>query len=320
MMFTAEQLGVFKPLKTPKQKWETYLLNERTFIDYLNRLQNIALNTFEWKNLPDTVSERFLELTLCTLGYALFFEDEELGYLALTCAANGPFDVYRIPVYRRAYATNQYQATRNNQDSVLIYNNYLHQSTMETLVLFARRLYEIERTIDVNIKAQKTPVLLSCEESQILTVKNAYKEWSENEPVIVKYRNNDWGPLTVLKTDAPFVADKLEMLKKQIWSEAMTFLGVETVISEKKERLVSDEVIGNLGSVEAQRFVMLNSRREAADKINRMFGLNIQVDFRQNRGEINWPTTQLQSQNFSQQDTNLTSETIPFGMKATGND
>lgn len=98
MILTAEQLGVFKPLKCPVQNWETQLLNTRTFLDYLNRLQNISLNTFEWKNLPDTISERFLELTLCTLGYALFFEDEYLGYLALTCAQNGPFDVYNIPL------------------------------------------------------------------------------------------------------------------------------------------------------------------------------------------------------------------------------
>lgn len=141
---------VIHPLmKKPAKKWKADVLNNQTFLDYFNRLQEIAINMFEWSNLPDTVDERFLELTLCECGYAVYFNDEEIGDLALTCMIGGKLDVYRYPICRRAYATNNYNKDLDNKNSVLIYNNYLHTPSMMTITLYARRLYEIERTIDV---------------------------------------------------------------------------------------------------------------------------------------------------------------------------
>ena len=84
---------------------------------------------------------------------------------------------------------------------------------------------------------------------------------------------------TVLKTDAPFVADKLEELKRVKINEAMTFYGIENDSTPKKERKVGAEVTSNLGEVEAQRTIMLNGRRQAARQINEMFGLNVSVEF-----------------------------------------
>jgi hypothetical protein len=239
-----------------------------------------AINMFEWRNLPPTVDERFLELTLYEKGYCLYFNDEVVGNLALTCTIGGMLDVYRIPTERRAFAVNGYNKICTSQDSVLIFNNYLHTPTILTIELFARRLYEIERTIDVNVKAQKTPTLVLASEQQRLTMKNLYMQYEGNEPFIFGDKDMEFDGIKCLKTDAPYVADKLQVLKHQIWNEALTFCGIENSNQDKKERLVADEVGSNYGNIEAQRNVMLNARRQAADKINRMFGTNIEVGFR----------------------------------------
>lgn len=283
----------FNPLQRPKKSWEAKKLNNDTFIDYFTRLQEICINMFEWSNLPETVDERFLELTLCEYGYAVYFNDEVIGDLVATSMIGGPLDVYRIPTRRTAYAVNGYQKNLTDKDSVLIFNNYLHTPSMLTIILYARRLYEIERTIDVNVKAQKTPVAILCDESQLFTMKNVYEKYDGNEPVIFGARNLDMKGIQAMKTDAPFVADKLNILKRQIWNEAMTIFGVENANAEKKERLVTDEVLSNLGGVQAQRYVMLNSRRQAAKKINKMFGTDIEVNFRQDFSALNtdMPTT-----------------------------
>ncbi len=283
----------FNPLQRPKKSWEAKKLNNDTFIDYFTRLQEICINMFEWSNLPETVDERFLELTLCEYGHAIYFNDEVIGDLVATSMIGGPLDVYRIPTRRTAYAVNGYQKNLTDKDSVLIFNNYLHTPSMLTIILYARRLYEIERTIDVNVKAQKTPVAILCDESQLFTMKNVYEKYDGNEPVIFGARNLDMKGIQAMKTDAPFVADKLNILKRQIWNEAMTIFGVENANAEKKERLVTDEVLSNLGGVQAQRYVMLNSRRQAAKKINKMFGTDIEVNFRQDFSALNtdMPTT-----------------------------
>lgn len=263
-----------------KNRWPSAQINNQTYIDYYQRLMEFAINMFEWRNLPPTVDERFLELTLYEKGYCLYFNDEVVGNLALTCTIGGMLDVYRIPTERRAFAVNGYNKICTSQDSVLIFNNYLHTPTILTIELFARRLYEIERTIDVNVKAQKTPTLVLASEQQRLTMKNLYMQYDGNEPFIFGDKDMEFDGIKCLKTDAPYVADKLQVLKHQIWNEALTFCGIENSNQDKKERLVADEVGSNYGNIEAQRNVMLNTRRQAADKINRMFGTNIEVGFR----------------------------------------
>lgn len=288
---------ITKPFKG--KGWDTKMLNHQTFLDYFYRLMELAVNMFEWSEIPDTIDERFIELTLCERGYALYFNDEVMGNLCLPCAIGPKLDVYRIPMYRRAYSVNGYQKQCNEKDSVIIFNNYMHTPSMNTIMLYARRLYEIERTIDVNVKAQKTPVGLLCDEAQRLTIQNLYKQYDGNEPVIIGAKNLDLGSVQAVTTSAPYVSDKLNILKKQIWNEALTFFGIQNSNAEKKERLLTDEVVSNLGGVEAQRYVLLNSRRQAAKQINKMFGTKIEVNFRQDFSALNldMPTTTTMNTN-----------------------
>lgn len=264
-----------------KAKWESALLNNRTYLQYYNRLLELAINMYEWKNLPDTVDERFLELSLFSDGMAVYFRDEILGDLCLQTMIGGNLDVYRIPMERTAYAANGYQVRLDPTNSVIIFNNYTHTNSMLDIEMYARRLYNIERTIDVNVNAQKTPVMVIGSEAQRLTLKNLMMQYDGNEPFIYGDDKLNVNALNVLRLDAPYVADKLNILKRQIWNEALTYLGIENSNTEKKERLVTDEITSNLGGVEAQRFCRLNARRKAADQINAMFGTNITVDFRE---------------------------------------
>lgn len=247
---------------------------------YLDRLTELSISMFEWKNLPDSVDQRFLELTLFTDGMAVFFKDDILGYLCLQVLINGKLNVYRIPTRRRAFAVNGYRKQLDENDSVIIYNNYLHTNSVVDVKNFARRLYNLDRIIDVNANAQKTPILVSATEQQRLTMINLYKEYDGNAPFIFGDKNLDVNALKTLKTDAPYVADKIYELKTKIWNEALTYLGISNTNVTKKERMISDEVIRNMGGTIASRYSRLQSRREAVDKINKMFGLNIEVNYR----------------------------------------
>ena len=106
-------------------------------------------------------------------------------------------------------------------------------------------------------------------------------QYDGNYPVIFGDSNLDIKSLSVLKTDAPFVSDKIYDLKVKIWNEALTYLGVSNINSTKKERMITDEVIRNQGGTIASRYSRLESRRIAVKKINKMFGLNITVDYRE---------------------------------------
>lgn len=269
-----------------REFWESAVMNNATFRQYYDRLVELSISMFEWTNLPDTIDPRFLELTLFADGDAVFFKDEEIGFLALQNIIAGPLDVYRIPIHRRAYSVNGYSKDLTNKDSVIIWNNALHKNSMLDVQMFARRLYNLDRAVDVNANAQKTPILIVCEESQRLTFENLYKEYQGNAPVIKGDKGLNPDSFKVLKTDAPFVADKLYQLKVQIWNEALTFLGISNINVTKKERLITDEVTRNLGAIIANRYSRLNARREACKQINRMFGLDIWCDYREDYQEV----------------------------------
>jgi hypothetical protein len=267
--------------------WESAVMNNATYIQYYNRLIELSIAMFDWTGLPDTIDPRFLELTLFKYGQAVFFEDEVMGYLALTNAVQGGFDVYGYPVASRAYSPyNNYQKNLTLDDSVIIYNNYLRTPSSLDVEVFAKRLYNLDRVIDVNANAQKTPVLIKCAETQRLTMKNLYKEFDGNSPVIFGDNGMNDANFTVLSTEAPYVADRIYQLKTQIWNEALTYLGISNINVQKKERLITDEVSRNMGGVIASRYSRLNARQNACEKINKMFGLNVWCEYRDDYREL----------------------------------
>lgn len=265
---------------------ESAYKNKQAYLKYFQRLWELGMSMFEWVNLPDTVDERFLELTLFTKGAAIFFKDEDLGYLCLPAKLGGKFSVYNVPTRRTAYASNGYNMPLTPENSVVIYNNLIRTPSTLMVEDYAAQLYDIERSIITNAKAQKTPMLISCEESQKLSLENLYMKYEGNVPVIYGYKNLSPDAIKAISTGAPYVADKLYQLKTAIWNEALTYLGISNINYQKKERLISDEVVRNMGGTIASRFSRMNPRKDACNLINEMFGLDIDVKFREDFREM----------------------------------
>lgn len=266
---------------------ESLITNNLTYVQYLNRLTELAITMFEWKNLPPSVDARYLELHLFETGCMVYFNDDVLGNLCLDCIPQGRLGVYGDPVLRRAYSGyNNYQKLLKESNSVIIWNNYLHLNSILDIKMFAKRLYNLDRIIDVNSNAQKTPGFIQGTEKQRLTLLNLYKEYDGNAPFIFGDKNLDLNCLKFISTNAPYVCDKIYQLKTQVWNEALTYLGISNINIQKKERLITDEVTRNQGGTVASRYSRLESRREAVKKINAMFGTNIEVNYREDFQQV----------------------------------
>ena len=255
-------------------------LNAYTTIDYLTRIKEYALNTFKWVNLPKSVDARFIEEQLFEKGKICFFKDKNLGFLCLPVNEDGILNIYNYFNIRRIYASNGFRRTRKISNSVIIYNNYLKTPTFITANLYAIRLSQVQRTIDINLNAQRTPILISCSPQQRLTLKNVYKQYQGNEPVIFADSEFNVDSVRVLNTKAPYLVNDLALYKHDLWNEVFTFLGINNANQDKRERLVASEVDANDEQVEQARFNMLDARLDACKLINDMFGLDISVKFR----------------------------------------
>lgn len=255
-------------------------INNETYIDYLDRLKLLATSLFTWKGLDEVAGKgasRFLELALYDFGRACFIKDDELGYMALRVNPSDTLNVYQLPTKVQAWSIG-YQKQFDFDEVVYIMNNELQIPTARTINQFAYRLYETERTIDVNLIAQKTPVLIEGDTKTILTLKNVYMQYSGNTPFIFGNKQFDMSnKINVLNTNAPYLIDKLELHKHEIWNEMLTYLGIDNANTDKKERLITDEVESNNEVINYYLNCFYKTRKSACDEINKKFGLNIEL-------------------------------------------
>lgn len=257
------------------------IINDQTMYDYLDRLKMLAVSLFSWKNLDKYAgvgASRFLELSLYDLGRGVFIKDNELGYMALKVNPSDKLNVYELPTRVEAWSVG-YNKQFDFDDVVYIMNNELEKPTFEYMKLFAYRLYETERTIDLNLQAQKTPILIEGDTKTILTLKQVYMQYSGNTPFIFGNKQFDISnKLNVLKTDAPYIVDKLDIHKHQIFNDALTVLGIDNANTDKKERLITNEVESNEELIKYYLNCFYKTRKNACDQINEKFGLDIDIE------------------------------------------
>lgn len=275
---------ITKP-RPPKSEFrDAMLLNNQTYIDYLERLKKIATSMFEWVNLPDSMNARYLELTLYYKGQASLLYDNNYGFINTQACDSGYINIYGLPTLVNCYSYS-YNAMRStyvagsdengekDKECILVLNNYMRVPTATTLELFAYRLAELQRTFDVNVKSQKFPVLIRTDQKQIFTLKKMYEEYDGNTPAIFADKNlvtDD--ALKAIKTDAPLILNELNDAKREIWNEALTFLGVSN-LSEKRERLITSEADSNNELINLNLQSYLIPRQQACKEFNDKFGL-----------------------------------------------
>lgn len=280
----------FRKLRTSLD--DNLIVNELTFIDYLDRFKQVAMSIFEWVNLPTGMDSRFLEKTLYYDGKAAMLFDKDKGFMNLRCSANGALNMYELPTklncyswgiqkYRTVfYGRDELNPARKEDECILVLNNLNVTPTAGSIELFAYRLYEAQRSCDTNIKQQKYPTLIVTDENQRLTMLNLYKKVNDNEQVIFgDSKLNDISKVKTFNTQAPYVADKLQEYIKLIWNDCLTFLGIQN-LAEKKERLITSEASSNNELINLNLQARFAPRQEACRLFNEKYGTNISVKIR----------------------------------------
>lgn len=266
-------------------------LNELSYQTALLDLMNLYMSVFRWDGLPKGVSARQLEYWLMVGGIVAFVYDETLkeaqadeapeGYAVLRCYLNGEINIYDLPERRNIYsmveAVNGRTITPEN--SVLIWDSTLRALPLPLISYYARRLSNIDRTIDVNVANQKTTKVVRGTQKQLLSLQNAMNEQQGNQ--VIRWMDKTVGLEDGNPVDydviAPYVSDKIQLLKRQLKSEVLTFCGVDNTYGDKRERLITGEVEQGAGDVNAHKIARLMPRRDACAEIAEKFGLDVTV-------------------------------------------
>lgn len=276
---------------------DSAVLNDSIFMHYEEMFREIVLSMFEWVNLPKSMDSRWLEKCLYYNGMAGLHKDEKMGLINTNVASSGKLNIYGLPTELNCFSF-EYQKIKNLytgltgmndkdkdlqklNDVVLVLNNWEKIPTAGQMALFCLKLYECDSTALTNIKAQKTPVLILAPEEKRLTMENLYSQYNGNRPFIFGNDETlDGTSIQSIRTEAPFVADKIQDYKKEILNDALTFLGINNIMVEKKERLTDDEANSNNEFINLNLQSRLAPRQEACKQFNELYGTNIEVRVR----------------------------------------
>ena len=274
---------------------DSNLLNNDTYYDYVDRFKKIALSIFEWVNLPESMDARYLEKCLYYDGVAslqLGNTQEVKSLVNSRVAPGGYVNMYGLPTDLNCFSYSYQERKKlftgklpemtetqleafQKSHAILVMNNWDRIPTEPTLALYAKRLADAERASDTNISATRTPVMVLVGENQRLTMENLYAQYDGNRPFIFgdKKQMGEMDSIKAINTQAPIVFDKLQQYKKEIFNEALTFLGINNIMLEKAERLITDEANSNNELINLNLQAALVPRQKAAEEFNRLFGL-----------------------------------------------
>lgn len=263
---------------------------------YERIIGELAMNRFKWTGFPNTVDTRFIELILHLRGLVVVFKDTK-GTLERP-ATNAIFALRGTPSGVRNMMDNPTVYTLTGPGTgqkfqgvqlpasacVPIWPNYFRTTDWDIITTYARKLANIDRTIEINVRNARRTKILAYDENTRLSVENINSQ-IESGAVAVRVTTDimTGAPITILDLGInPDNIEKLSILRARLWSECMTLLGINNANQDKKERLVSDEVDANDDQVESMRRVNLNARQQAAAQMREKFPDelgNVQVEF-----------------------------------------
>ena len=272
----------------PILSWKSVaqMSNNITFSYYYYKLMLVVKALFDWSNLPNNMEGRWIENYLFSDGQCVFFRDNNLGYMVAGVAQDGGVNCYNDPTTVTPVAVNYVYSGNKplmcGEDCYIIRNNDLRLPEFAVVRYYAYKLTNLDRAIDVNIEAQKTPIVVKCSDKQRLSLKQAINQRKDNEPVIWTDSDEDIkAMIETLDLKPPMVFKDLQVQKHMIINEFFTDIGVNNANMDKRERMVANEVEANNEQVKACEDVLLRSREEACKRINEIFGLNISVKRRE---------------------------------------
>lgn len=259
-------------------------------ISNTNYLVSILASTFEYRNLPEEINHRFIEFYLIKLGLCGFMKDKKSGkYVVFPCTRTGEVDEYGLGTeFVGAYPYKEAQGVIG-KDGILIQNNML--AIPDTDIKYTVDvLGELQKSIKNNIKFSRlAPIPVVNNNADWQKVKDALKKIDKGELDVIMSAFNianldlgDGKSFDIINLTDVNASEKLANLSRMYDDTLKVFFnkhGQALQTQNKSAQQTSDEIHGMDSTSFIYPLSKLKERKDAIDKINSLYGLNIEVDF-----------------------------------------
>lgn len=279
--------------------------NDRQWQDVFNRLVSLVINIYKWNGLPTTIDEYFFEEQLLFRGIAGVIKMSDDIYLGLPVTGCGQMNLYYEHSTYRAISlgfSEEFNAiTKYNKDifnyikvnggtsaakydGCICKDNYQVYPLIETIRIYTDKIVDKMRTIDILAKQLKLSTIIETDEDSKVAIQQAIKDIDTNilavfatSSITTRLRESKSLPTNTAASALAVAWNDLT----NTWSEFNTAFGINNMNrSEKRERLLVDEVNSNNQETKANGFYRLDQRLHFCENMKAAFGLDITCEER----------------------------------------
>lgn len=268
------------------------LSNERLQLEYKTWCLKKLFGAFEFSGVPDEWDYDYMLTNLFIHGY-IAITDTSAGVVPLRCGITG-IDIFDHPtraIFANAVLGNFERNLYGDNpatDCALVKIQYDFMGVMPVVDRYAALLALCDNSIAVNLRNSKVAFIgLVSSKQQAATFEKLYRDIDSGKPAVYAKKGAD------LTTDdiyynhvrETYIANDVQLLKQSIKNDFLTEVGLNNANTDKRERLIVDEVNANNDEVQANVQHWLDNIREGLKRANALFGLNLSVKLRKFDGE-----------------------------------
>ena len=251
------------------------------YIYYKNFLFEKLIKIFKYENLPPTIPQEALEDYILHFGYAGITNNKKFGMVAV------PATKYGVGLYPRYEPLAQYctplMEDRNlviGKDIVIVKNNTYQLSCIPLVERYARQLADADSSITIALENARLNVIPNFDDEESAESYKAFmiaNRLGQVDTVMDSSFMQKGNFVDFQKNNQSTLGLSLVETRNEILRSFLLEIGI-TVASDKKERMVVDEVNVNSQLLMFNLHDMLDARKEAMDMVNQIYGTNITVD------------------------------------------
>lgn len=263
-------------------------------VSYFARyLFNKLISVFEFKNLPKTWDKDYFIYNLYKTGFLTVFNTDRFGVIPQACSVSG-INVF----YRPTYCIVSNPLIRNvnqiyiGKDCELIRLTPDYRGLMDIVSLYADMMGLAMESVAVSLVNSKVAYIFKADsKNSAESMKKMYDMISSGEPAVFidkqLAQDGAMSQMDMYNTSVKnnYITDQLLNDLRTIENMFCTEIGLPNANYNKKERLITDEVMANRTETYSNSAVWLECLKKSISKVNEMFNLGISVDYRFKGGE-----------------------------------
>lgn len=269
----------FIPYQNSGYNYQDKATNVNNYVKYM---LNRSLAMFKYHNLPDTIPQEELEKMLQCAGGCVWYKHENDLYV-FNSTLGGEGDVYNRPT--KAVINNPALKLTTeciiDEDCVFMQNDSMCMGLVPMYQKYCTILNETDITMILATINKRIQMLLSANDDNTVASAKKFIENIENGKlgVIAESKLFDSLKTNTVATSNTNSLQDIYQLQQYVKASMYNEIGLGANWNSKKERLAVAEVETNSDNLYPLVDDMLNNRRKALEKVNEMFGTDIQVEF-----------------------------------------